>query len=183
MSKANPRKAVAAILPLDIECPCGATVRPMTLGMWAALERIGSPLVTGKEPKDTLELVPSLYLLTHDPREVLRGSFFDDAVAWADTLPVSALEEIQRACYRQMGAMFDVLPEVKKVPPGDGWIAAVAGWAARECGWSWNEILWEVPCSAIALLRRQDGLAAGKIFPLAEIEKIDDGIQEAHSGT
>ena len=116
MSKANPRKAVAAILPLTVECPCGTTVRPMTLGMWAALERIGSPLVTGKEPKDTLELVPSLYLLTHDPREVLRGSFFDDAVAWADTLPVSALEEIQRACYRQMGAMFDVLPEVKKSP-------------------------------------------------------------------
>ena len=114
MSKANPRKAVAAILPLAVECPCGATVRPMTLGMWAALERVGSPLVTGKEPKDTLELVPSLYLLTHDPREVLRGSFFDDAVAWADTLPVSAIEEIQRACYRQMGAMFDVIPELKK---------------------------------------------------------------------
>ena len=114
MSKANPRKAVAAILPLTVECPCGATVRPMTLGMWAALERVGSPLVTGKEAKDTLELVPSLYLLTHDPREVLRGSFYDEAVAWADTLPVSALEEITRACYRQMGAMFDVLPEVKK---------------------------------------------------------------------
>lgn len=112
---------MAAILPLALECPCGATVRPMTLGMWAALERIGSPLVTGKEAKDTLELVPSLYLLTHDPREVLRGSFFDDAVAWADTLPVSALEEIRDACYRQMGAMFDVLPEVKKKPrPGTG---------------------------------------------------------------
>lgn len=185
MSKTNPRKAVAAILPLAVECPCGCTVRPMTLGMWAALERVGSPLVTGKEPKDTLELVPSLYLLTHDPREVLRGSFFDDAVAWADTLPVSALEEIRAACYRQMGAMFDVLPEVKKKdpPPGDGWIAAVAGWAAREYGWSYNEILWDVPCSAIALLRRQGGLAAGKIFPLSEIEKIDDGNQEAQSGT
>jgi len=121
MSKTNPRKAVAAILPLAVECPCGATVRPMTLGMWAALERVGSPLVTGKEAKDTLELVPSLYLLTHDPREVLRGSFFDDAVAWADTLPVSALEEIRDACYRQMGAMFDVLPEVKKKSrPGTG---------------------------------------------------------------
>ena len=116
MSKANPRKAMAALLPLAVECPCGATVRPMTLGMWAALERIGSPLVTGEDPKDALELVPSLYLLTHDPREVLRGSFFDDAVAWADTLPVSALAEIRDACYRQMGAMFDVLPEVKKKP-------------------------------------------------------------------
>ena len=121
MSKANPRKAMAAILPLAVECPCGATVRPMTLGMWAALERVGSPLVTGEGPKDTLELVPSLYLLTHDPREVLRGSFFDDAVAWADTLPVSALEEIRDACYRQMGAMFDVIPEVKKKSrPGTG---------------------------------------------------------------
>ena len=116
MSKANPRKAMAALLPLAVECPCGETVRPMTLGMWAALERVGSPLVTGEGPKDTLELVPSLYLLTHDPREVLRGSFFDDAVAWADTLPVSALEEIRDACYRQMGAMFDVIPEVKKSP-------------------------------------------------------------------
>ena len=114
MSKTNPRKAMAALLPLAVECPCGAVVRPMTLGMWAALERIGSPLVTGKEPKDTLELVPSLYLLTHEPREVLRDTFFDDAVAWANTLPVSAVEEITRACYRQMGAMFDVLPEVKK---------------------------------------------------------------------
>jgi hypothetical protein len=35
--------------------------------------------------------------------------------------------------------------------------------------------MWEVPASALALLRRQEGLAAGKIFPLTEIEKIDDG--------
>ena len=114
MSKSNPRKAMVALLPMPLKVSGGYTVRPMTLGMWAALERIGSPLVTDKEPKDTLEIIPSLYLLTHDPREVLRGSFYDDAVAWADTLPVSALEEITRACYRQMGAMFDVLPEVKK---------------------------------------------------------------------
>ncbi len=116
MSKANPRKAVAALLPLPLECPSagGLAVRPMTLGMWAALERINSPLVTGKEAKDVLELLPSLYLLTHDPREVLRGDFFDAAVAWADTVPVSAMEEIQRACFRQMDAMFAVLPEIEK---------------------------------------------------------------------
>ena len=144
MSKTNPRKAMAALLPLAAECPCGAVVRPMTLGMWAALERIGSPLVTGKEPKDTLELVPSLYLLTHDPREVLRGTFFDDAVAWADTLPLSALEEIQSACYKQMGAMFDVLPEVKKKtrrqatdgsrPSPHGRRGCADGAGARSCG-------------------------------------------------
>lgn len=184
MSRSNPRKAMAALLPLAVRCPCGETVRPMTLGMWAALERIGSPLVTGAPPKDALELVPSLYLLTHDPREVLRSGFFEDAVAWADALPVTALAEIRDACYRQMGAMYDVLPEVKKkTPPGDGWIAVVLHWAAREYGWGFAELMWEVPVSAICLLRRQGGLAAGKIFPLSEIEKIDDGDEEAQSGT
>ena len=171
---------MAALLPLAVECPCGAVVRPMTLGMWAALERIVSPLITGEEPKDALELVPSLYLLTHDPREVLKGGFFDDAVAWADTLPVTALDEIRQACYRQMGAMGDVLPEVKKKDePSDGWIASVAHWAAREYGWSWREIMWEVPVSALALLRRQGQLAENRIFPLSEIEKIDDGNEKA----
>lgn len=114
MSAKNPRKAMAALLPLAVKCPCGETVRPMTLGMWAALERIGSPLITGEPPKDALELIPSLYLLTHDPREVLASGFFDAAVAWADSLPVTALGEIRDACYRQMDAMGDVLPEVKK---------------------------------------------------------------------
>lgn len=114
MSKSNPRKAMAALLPLAVECPCGATVRPMTLGMWAALERIGSPLVTGKEPADALELLPSLYLLAHDPREVLRGDLLEAAVAWADQLPVTALAEIRAACERQAAAVFDVVPEIEK---------------------------------------------------------------------
>ena len=112
MSRLNPRKAMAALLPLPLKVSGGFSVKPMTLGMWAALERIGSPLVTGKEPKDTLELVPSLYLLTHDPREVFRGNIIDLAMQWADTVPPTALAEIQNACYRQMNAAFDVMPEL-----------------------------------------------------------------------
>ena len=111
MSKSNPRKAMAALLPLPIGCGNGVTVKPMTLGMWAALERIGSPLVTGEEPKDALELIPSLYLLTHDPREVFRGNVVDLSMQWADTVPVSTMDAIRRACYRQMNAAFDVVPE------------------------------------------------------------------------
>ena len=112
MSKANPRKAMAALLPLPIRCGSDdAVVRPMTLGMWAALERIGSPLVTGEEPKDALELIPSLYLLTHDPREVFKGDILDQAMRWADGLPLTALDSIRNACYRQMAAVFDVIPE------------------------------------------------------------------------
>lgn len=111
MSKANPRKAMAALLPLPVRAGEGVVVRPMTLGMWAALERIESPLVTGKEPKDTMELIPSLYLLTHDPREVFRGNVLDLSMQWADTQPVTALEEIRRAAYRQMNAAYAVIPE------------------------------------------------------------------------
>ena len=103
---------MAALLPLPIKCGKGdVVVKPMTLGMWAALERIGSPLVTDEEPKDSLELIPSLYLLTHDPREVFRGNVIDLAMQWADTVPVSMMHAIQRACYRQMNAAFDVIPE------------------------------------------------------------------------
>lgn len=109
MSRQNPRKAIAAMLP-----PGTAEIRPMTLGVYAALERIGSPLVTGEEPKDTLELIPSLYLLTHDPREVFRGNVLDLAMQWADTQPVEAMARIRDAAYRQMAAFFDVVPEPEK---------------------------------------------------------------------
>lgn len=103
---------MSALLPLPLKTACGVTVKPMTLGMYAALERIGSSLVTGEEAKDTLELIPSLYLLTHDPREVFRGNVLELAMEWADTMPVSAVEEIKAACLRQVGAMTDVIPQL-----------------------------------------------------------------------
>ena len=83
----------------------------MTLGMWAALERISSPLVTGAEGRDTLEIIPSLYLLTHDPREVFRGNIIDLAMEWADKQPVGALAAIKAAADQQIAAITDVLPE------------------------------------------------------------------------
>lgn len=111
MSEANPRKAIAALIPQPIECPCGAVVRPLTLGMYAVLERIGSPLL-GEEPADgALALVPSLYALTHDPAETLAPGLFERSLAWADTLPPSALPEIRAAAARQVAALLDVVPE------------------------------------------------------------------------
>ena len=112
MSKGNPKKAVAAILPT----PVGA-VQPMTLAMYAALERIESPLVTGAEPKDTAELLPSLYLLTHGAQEIFSGNLVALAFEWADTVPVSAMAEIREACQRQMRVVMDVMPKKKKKTP------------------------------------------------------------------
>ena len=112
MSKGNPKKAVAAILPTPI-----GEVKPMTLAMYAALERIGSPLVTGAEPKDSAELLPSLYLLTHGAAEIFRGNLVALAFEWADTVPVSAMAEIREACQRQMKTVMDVMPEAQKKTP------------------------------------------------------------------
>lgn len=140
MSRANPRKAVAALVP-----PGQAVIRPMTLGMYAALERIGSPLVTDVPPKDTLDLIPSLYLLTHDPREVFRGNVVDLAMQWADTQPVGAVEAIKAAAEAQMAAFCDVIPQEaqKKTPSGTtggsrrsatGRRGPTAGGGTRSCG-------------------------------------------------
>ena len=114
MSNGNPRKAMAALLPMPLKVSGGFIVRPMTLGMWAALERIGSPLVTSKEPKDALELIPSLYLLTHDPREVFQGNILDLAMKWADTVPVGIMDEIKRACDRQIADVSNIIPEFEQ---------------------------------------------------------------------
>lgn len=184
MSRGNPEKAIAALIPSPLEAVPGVVVRPMTLGMWAALERIKSPLVTGDVPKDTLELVPSLYLMTHDPREIFRPDFLDAAMKWADTMPVDVVAAIDKAARRQIDAAVDVIPEddgKTSKKKNDGWITTLVDWAAETYGWGFEQILWDVPLSAICLLRRQAGVRAGKVFPLQVIEEIDHGNEKADS--
>jgi hypothetical protein len=118
---ANPKKALAALMPSDIDVGYGLSVAPMTLAMWAALERIDSPLITGKAAKDTLELLPSLYLLTHGAVEILEGDINKKAITWANSVPVNILIRIRDACYKQIAVAMDVIPEGgKKKAPTDG---------------------------------------------------------------
>lgn len=114
MSQGNPKKAIAALMPGSVKTPEGLVVRPMTLAMYAALERIESPLVTGREPKDAAELLPSLYLLTHGADQIFAGNLTALAFAWADTMPLTALAHIREACDRQMRVVMDVMPEAQK---------------------------------------------------------------------
>lgn len=112
MSRANPFKAIDAIMPLPIKAG-GISINPMTLGLYAALEKIGSPLLTG-ETVQTLDWLPTLYLLTHNPEEALLGNLADKAFEWAKTQPVTVVEAIQRAAYAQMGRVSDVVPQAQK---------------------------------------------------------------------
>lgn len=174
MSKGNPKKAVAALLPPPIRCTGGVTVRPMTLAMFAALERIESPMVTGKDAKDMVELIPSIYLLTHGPEAIFDGNLLDLAMRWADTVPVDTMAAVRKACERQMQTVVDVIPEASgKKRSDDGWIAFLLDYVASRYHWAFREIFYEIPLATIALLRRQGHL--DKIFPLSKIEEIDNG--------
>ena len=132
-------------MPLSIEAG-GVTIKPMTLGLYAALEKIGSPLLTG-ETVQTLDWLPTLYLMTHDPEEALAGNLADKAFAWAKSQPVTIVESIRRAAFAQMGRVEDVLPQAKKkrTRPGKVTMAgssngsitppvATAGVTAKSCG-------------------------------------------------
>ena len=122
MSRSNPTKAVRALLPVAIRGD-GWEVRPLTLGMFAILERISSPLLDAGAKPQAMDLIPSLYVLTHDPMESLTGDLFEKAISWADTLPPRALAGIRDAVARQVKVVTDVVPadgDVKKKGPTDG---------------------------------------------------------------
>lgn len=123
MSAANPRKGVAALLPRTIDVGGGYAVRPLTLGMYAILERIKSPMLTSDAKPDTLEMIPTLFVLTHDPMVSLEGNLFEKSVTWSDTVAPSMLVRIRDAAMRQIAAMTDVIPEAapkKKEATTDG---------------------------------------------------------------
>ncbi len=119
MSATNPRKAVAAFLPAPIPIPGTAeTVQPFSLATYGILEKIGSPLVMPVQgPVTALDLIPSLYVVTHDAAEVLAGDIAADSVAWAKTLPPTVLLPMEQAARRQIGVLIDVLPEAAKKKP------------------------------------------------------------------
>lgn len=112
MSKSNPEKAMAALVPAPINVG-DMSVRPFTLGMYAILERIKSPMLVPGEHNDILTTIPTLYAVTHDPADVLDNLADIDrvALAWADTLHPSVMPKLKDACTAQFKAMLDVITE------------------------------------------------------------------------
>lgn len=121
MSKSNPRKAIAAIIPAPIPIPgTDAAIRPLTLAVYAILEKIGSPLVVPFEGRVTaLDILPTLYVFSHDPMEALSANLAAASVEWAGTLPPTALIQMEEAARRQIRAFLDVLPEAEKKKGGN----------------------------------------------------------------
>lgn len=123
MSAANPKKAVAALLPAAIDCGDGVRVKPVTLAVYALLESINSPFLDGRKA-GTLELLPSLFIVTHEPGECLGEDIAAKVLQWSDTLDAGALQRINNALAEQVRRILDVARQgagaVKKKGTMDG---------------------------------------------------------------
>lgn len=118
MSKANPTKAIHALLPEAIHCSGGVQVLPLTLAHYAILESVDSPFLweaerCKTEPVDGINMLASLYIVTHDAKAVHRDLdvLEELAVSWANELPVSIAQELKAAVHRQFDSLTEVLPE------------------------------------------------------------------------
>lgn len=122
MSEGNPAKALAALLPPVI--PIEGTdevVRPLTVGAFGVLEKIRSPMLQDPATASpgVLDLIPSLFVLCRGPVAALESkNLLLDAVAWADTIPPSAIARIKEAAARQIAIFVDAAPTPKKGTAG-----------------------------------------------------------------
>lgn len=108
----NPERAVDAILagPKQID---GVTVYPLTLARIACLERVGSPILTGRG--DGLNSVYSAWIMTRPVEELAavasdRGEMEKRALIWAEGFPVDSFSRICVAIVEQFKALSGVAP-------------------------------------------------------------------------
>lgn len=109
----NPEKALDAMLE-DETAVNEDTVFPLTVARYAYLEKIDSPLLTGKPDVDAT--MATAFVMTC-PRQALkrlhtREEIFEAAVDWADERPLSALADIVAAVVQSLQTINYIAPEV-----------------------------------------------------------------------
>lgn len=125
MSKTNPKASIEAMFPKSIDCGFGVEVKPLTLGHYALLEKIDSYLVNGEHKPDSIEVIKTFYICTHDSKQILESfsNLEEESFKWAETLPPGITTSIANAILKQIDAMANVIPHIgeegkKKVTPG-----------------------------------------------------------------
>ena len=94
----TPRAVIDAFLPTG-RTVFGQMLRPVSIGTWMALEKIGHPFVTGTKEADITphDIACALYILTTDTPTVfdaLRSNMFEHSVlALMDRLPLGEMKE------------------------------------------------------------------------------------------
>lgn len=107
----NPKAAIEALFPQPIDCGEGVEVKPFSLATYALLEKIGSYIIFPHEPTQE-ETLRSLYICTHDAREVFKD--FDKltelAFEWASTIKPSMVNTITDAVLKQINLVKNATP-------------------------------------------------------------------------
>ena len=116
---ANPDPVLDALLPAAIPVAGGrVVVRPLTLATFALLDKIRSPLLSGDRSGGVINLLPTLYVLTHGASvclaDLYAGRLEAVAIDWADQFPPRILAEIRDAADSQIGNILYLIP-----PPDD----------------------------------------------------------------
>lgn len=110
----NPKAAIEAAFPDDIKICEGLYVKPLSLAHYALLEKINSYLIIDDHEPDSLEVLKTYYICTHNSKDVFKVLPDLDTIAleWADGLPPVITHAISEAITKQIQAMMKVVPEM-----------------------------------------------------------------------
>ena len=102
--KKVPRRTSRAVGDAGRRIKKGVEIRRVTIGVATVLEMIESPLANGKKPETMLEILESIFAMTHAPVDVQqllaqgRGAYTAAALAWGDKLSIDDASAIVTAC-------------------------------------------------------------------------------------
>lgn len=133
MAGENPTSAIDAILEDDKEIGNnGLRIYPLTLGRYALLELVKSPLINKETEFSTLTLIPTFYIMTREVSE-LKGfnsrnieELEQKSMEWAETQTITDSGKILDELLQKFNLVQRVKPDVeedtkKKGPqPTDG---------------------------------------------------------------
>lgn len=111
----NPKSALAALFPQPIDCGNGISVQPFSLATYALLEKIGSYVIFPHEPTQE-EVLKTLYICTHDPKEIFKDldGLLANAVDWASEQYPAVVEEVTNAIMKQIEIVRNAMPPAKE---------------------------------------------------------------------
>lgn len=110
----NPQASLKALFPQPIDCGEGVSVQPFSLATYALLEKIGSYVIKAHEP-DSLEVLRTFYICTHDARGIFRefAELDDKALEWAMKLSPQISGKITAAIAEQIRIVRGAMPPAK----------------------------------------------------------------------
>lgn len=118
MEGENPKSAIDAILEDDKELKSGLRIFPITLGRYALLELVKSPLIDKDTKFSTIALIPTFYIMTREVSE-LKGynsrnieQLEADAMEWAENQTIQDSNEILDELLQKFNLVQRVKPDV-----------------------------------------------------------------------